>query len=592
MWGRRAALAALLACTACGAPAPDAAGRAAGYDVLLVTLDTTRADHLGSYGGPPGVTPVLDGIAARGVRMADAVTVAPVTLPAHASILTGLAPPAHGVHNNGETALADAQTTLAEVLVARGYRTGAFVSAFVLDARFGLAQGFAHYDDQLAVAPGAFPSLEAERGAVATTDAALAWLTTQPADRPCFTWVHYYDPHAPYRPPGGAAQAGYAGEIAHVDAQVWRLLAGLEASGRRARTLVAVVGDHGESLGEHGETTHAIFVYDAVARVPFLIEAPGALAPRVVDDRVVSVVDVVPTVLALLGVDDGVPHDGVDVLGGPPDPDRAVWIESLVPYLDYGWAPLHALRRRHDKLILAPRPEYYDLRADPGELANRYDEATPSTAAARDALAADLQARLARQPAPATVAARTPAVAPEVAARLTALGYLAGAGPGDAGDLPDPKDLVWIVDRLVAANRHLGADRPRDALVEIADAIRAHPRDRNVLYLLGEVYLQLGMLEEAEAAYLGVQAVRPKADAALLLAQIATRQGRFAEAATRLDEAEGLDPRHGGIAIARGDLFAARGETDAADAAYARAAAIDPTRATHVAAARRARLPR
>lgn len=580
------ALAALVLAAGCGERTRPVA---AGYDVLLVTLDTTRADRLGCYGARGALTPVLDGIAARGVRFTDALTVAPVTLPSHASILTGLEPPSHGVHNNGEAALADDRTTLAEVLAGAGRDTAAFVSSFVLDARFGLAQGFAHYDDRIAVAPGAFPSIDAEREAAATTDAALAWLTSRPVDRSLFWWVHYYDAHAPYVPPPGTARDGYEGEIAYVDAQIGRLLAGLDATGRRRRTIVVVVGDHGESLGEHGETTHAIFVYDAVARVPFLVEAPDVLdGGTVVDDAVVSTIDVVPTVLGLLGIVDRVPRDGRDVLGGPRDPSRAVWIESLVPYLDYGWAPLYALRRRDDKLILAPRPEYYDLRADPHEVANRAGETSP----ARVELETALRERLARQPDAATIAARTIAPAPDVASRLAALGYVSVAGPSSADDarLPDPKDMVWIVDRLVATNGHLDAGRPVAALATIAGAVSAHPRDRNVLYLLGEVYLRLGRRREAEAAYRAVQAIRPKADAALVLAQIEILDGRFDDARAHLDEAELLDPKHGGIAIARGDLLAATGRRDEAAAAYRHAAAVDPTRATHVAAARRARL--
>ncbi len=572
-------VAALAVAGGCATPAAD-------YDVLLITLDTTRADRLGAYGAADAHTPVLDGIAARGVRFTEAVTVAPVTLPAHASILTGLEPPSHGVHNNGEARLADSHTTLAEILSARGRDTAAFVSSFVLDDRFGVAQGFAHYDDELPAPPGPFPSDGAERDAVAVTDAALAWLGGRPADRPLFWWVHYYDAHAPYAPPPDAPRPGYDGEIAVIDAQIGRLLAALEATGRRERTIVVAVADHGESLGEHGESTHSIFIYDAVARVPFLVEAPGLLAPGVVDDAVVSVVDVAPTVLGLLGIAGASPMDGRDVIAGPRDPARAVWIESLVPYLDYGWAPLYALRRRHDKLIAAPRPEYYDLRRDPHERVNGYGDGAP------DALGAEMAARLARQPDAATIAAGAARVEPDVAGRLAALGYVTGAGPDATGTQPDPKDLVWIVDRLVETNRHLARGRTEQALLSIADAAVAHPRDRNVLYLLGEVYLRMNRLAEAEAAYHAVQAIRPKADAALVLGQIAILGGRWDAARAHLDHAAALDPRHGGVAIAEGDLLAATGDTRAAAASYERAARIDPTRATHVAAARRARLER
>jgi arylsulfatase A-like enzyme len=228
-------------------------GSAAGANLLVITLDTTRADHLGCYANATAETPVIDALAARGIRFASTVTPAPVTLPAHTSLFTGLYPPTHGVRNNGEYRLAPDHQTLAEILQANGYETGAFVSAFILDARFGLNQGFDRYDDRVAAATGsAFPAGTQERRAAAVTDAALEWLATRESTRPFFAWVHYFDPHAPYQPPEpfAARFAGrlYDGEIAYMDTQIGGLLRGLQQAARADRTLIVVVGDHGEGL--------------------------------------------------------------------------------------------------------------------------------------------------------------------------------------------------------------------------------------------------------------------------------------------------------------------------------------------------------
>ena len=403
-----------------------AQGAAAGYDVLLVTLDTTRADRIGCYGYAAATTPSIDRLAEHGVRVADAVTVAPVTLPAHASILTGRYPPEHGVRDNGEFVLGPDSVTLAETLQASGYATGAFVSAFVLDGRYGLAQGFDRYDDAVvsAARAGALEDHVDERSAAQTTDAALAWLEGLDASKPAFTWVHYFDPHAPYAPPVEPLVGGdrYDAEIAFVDRELGRLLARLDELGRGARTLTVVVADHGEGLGDHDEETHTLLIYGATMRVPLILHAPGALAAgQVFDGSVASVVDIVPTVLELLGVDDAGVVDGISLAAQPPDPDRLAYMESMVPWLDHGWAPLHGLRRHRDKLILAPAPEYFDLIADRTESSNLWATASGGSAARRDRLDEELAALLAGWPDAAAVAEGVRTLDPEERARLEQL---------------------------------------------------------------------------------------------------------------------------------------------------------------------------
>jgi arylsulfatase A-like enzyme/uncharacterized protein HemY len=571
-------------------------GSAKGLNVLVVTLDTTRADHLGCYGHKGASTPALDALAARGLRFTQATSSVPVTLPSHATIFTGFDPPRHGVRNNSEYRLGAEHETLAEILRAAGYDTAAFVSAFVLDARFGLDQGFALYDDRVESARGAaFAQGNNERRADEVTDAALAWLGRE-RRAPFFAWVHYYDAHATYRPPAPYdarfRDAPYDGEIAFMDAQLGRLLRALDERKLRERTLVVVLADHGESLGEHGEATHGVFVYEAVMRVPLIVAGPAAVVPRPATvDGLVSTADVTPTLLDLLGVASKTAFDGLSLARAKPERRRVVYVESLLPYLDYGWAPLFALRRTHDKYILAPRPEYYDLAADPAEKTDLHASARGEQRQAVDRLATIMRAALEKQP-----ALRSPGSAQdaEVAERLRALGYVGGAGPEAAGRpadaaaarLADPKDMIPVAVAVVEANARLMGGRPQDALALALDAAKRSPRDRTVLQLLGKIYLRLGRLKEAEKVLRDFTAIRPKSDVSLLLAQILILDGRLAEAGRLLDEAQALDPDHGGVLIARGDLLAKQGKPQEARAAYERAAQVDPYRAQGAAAAR------
>ena len=288
--------------------APAWLGSGGARNLLVVTLDTLRADHVGSYGYAAARTPRLDALAARGLRFARAATVVPLTLPAHSSLFTGTFPGRHGVRDNGGYYLAEEQETLAEILRPRGYRAGGFISAFVLDSRWGIDQGFERYFDDFDLS-----RFEKQAGMDAiqrpgneTVDEALRWLGAE-RERPFFLWVHLYDAHTPYAAPREYAAlfprtlaGAYDAEIAFADAQLGRLIDALDADGRLGRTVVAVLGDHGEMLGEHGEQTHGFFVYDAAVRIPLVVAAPG-VAPRVVKDQV-RIVDVMPTLLELVGI--------------------------------------------------------------------------------------------------------------------------------------------------------------------------------------------------------------------------------------------------------------------------------------------------
>ncbi len=402
--------------------------------VVIITLDTTRADRLSPYGFMDATMPHLDRLAREGVVFDRAMSVAPLTLPAHSSLFTGLIPPQHGVRDNGDAALGPEHTTLAEALGREGFRTGAFVGSAVLDADRGLAQGFEIYRDAVSVDGKASPPLQ-RRGDEIVTDAAR-WLD-EVAGSPYFLWVHLYDAHRPYDPPEPYRSLHadpYIGELLFVDSQIGRLLDAMTQRKMLDRSIVIIVADHGESLGEHGERDHGIFVYDSVVRVPFIVRVPG-LTPRRVG-QLVRLTDVMPTVLALLGLP-APRSDGVSLVdlmtGRKTHLDVDGYSESLYPER-FGWSPLRALSDGRFKMIDAPRPELYDLYRDPFEERNLYDERRAVAEAMRNKLQA-------------LTSDRRSAVRPtdELHDGLAALGYI-GAQPiaarSEHNSLPDPKDCI------------------------------------------------------------------------------------------------------------------------------------------------------
>ena len=397
-------------------------------NVLVVTVDTLRADRVGAYGSRAGATPHIDALARRGIVFERAFTTAPLTLPAHASLFSGLLPMHSGVRVNGTDRVPPEIPLLAEQLRASGFATGAAVGSFVLRSETGISRGFAAYDESFAANAGRNDRWEGERPGSEVVDRALAWLDRAGSER-FFLWVHLFDPHAPYAPPAPHAErfAGrpYEGEVAYADACLGRLLEGMRERGRLEKTFIVVAGDHGESLGEHGEATHGVFLYDATLRVPLIVVPPDArqtqAARRVAAP--VSLVDVAPTIREATGLPPS-PSDGVSLLQSRPSPDRLVLAESNYPAVLLGWSPLRAARSADAKYVEAPRPEFYDLRADPAETRNlfrREDEAVRR-------LARELERR--RSSAPVRAAAPGAGADPEVARRLASLGYLTARHPG------------------------------------------------------------------------------------------------------------------------------------------------------------------
>jgi arylsulfatase A-like enzyme len=574
-----------LSLAACGTQEPLSSGRAAGFDVALVTLDTTRADHVGAYGYDKAETPNLDRLAREGVRFADAVSPAPITLVAHSSVLTGLDPDHHKVRHNGEYRLDPSQVTLAEVLQANGYETAAFVSGFVLDARYGLAQGFDRYDDRTEAFPGQPFGGLGERSAESVTDAALEWLGVRDRAKPFFLWVHYYDPHAEYKPPQPFARkfakSPYDGEIAYMDSQVGRLVTALEKAA--PKLLVIAAGDHGESFGEHSEYSHGRLLYETTQRVPLILWSKPAISrPQVVDDVVVGLVDVFPTILDLLSIRDGVPRDGISLRLAREKPGRAIYMETMMAYLDNGWAPLYSLRRREDKFIFAPRPEYYRLGADSRERENLFGKA--ATKDTVEELSQALARRLEGSSVEAVAASATKPD-PESLRLLQSLGYLSGPGRAEktAGALPDPKDMVRILELAIESRTLRREGKLEEALARARRALELAPKDLEVIEENALVYVEMNRLEDAEAALRSYLALKPNPNICILLGEILRKTGRKPEAAELLQRAMALEPDHGGALIAWGDFLAGEHQYAEALESYQKAKRVDPYRAASVA---------
>jgi choline-sulfatase len=573
---------------------------AAGSNVLLVTLDTTRADHLGCYGDRVAQTPVLDRLAAEGIRFADAVSPVPITLPAHVSIMTGLDPPHHGVRNNGEYQLDDSHVTLAELLRDADYDTAAFVSSFVLDARYRLDQGFALYDDRVeATAQAAFGGYENERTAGTVTSAALKWLRNRTSDKPFFLWVHYYDPHSEYQPPQPYATTfranPYDGEIAYMDAELGRLVDALGELGRADRTVTIIAGDHGESLGEHDEEGHTHLIYAATQHVPLILWSP-ALVDRggVVDNVVVGIVDIFPTVLDLLGLSHSGPCDGMTLLRAPEQPERMVYMETLVPYLANGWAPLYGLRRHGDKHIAAPKPEYYNLLEDPHELKNLYVGLSGSAQRAAAELALELAVRLEDSPSAEAVAAAALALDPQSRQRLEALGYVGGGARSTAAaeTLPDPKDMMPAWKLYHEAQKLVRAGRYDQALAKTREALQQSPNDSAMSRQLGEIYLATGRFQDAVTPFQSCLDARFHVDIALMQAQALLNLERSDEARALAQRVLAIDAEHGGALLVLGDILARQGKLKKSIERYEEAARVDPYRAAGAAKARIAKVRR
>ena len=546
-------------------------------NVVLVTLDTLRADRLGCYGFTGVETPNIDAVARDGVVFEQATSAAPMTLPAHASILTGLVPPHHGVRDNGGFFLEPDKTTIAERFRAAGYATGAFVGAWVLDRRWGLSQGFDAYSDRFDLSKYKVVNLgTVQKKGDEVMDLALAWLETV-KERRFLAWIHLYDPHTPYEPPepfkSRYPRQPYLGEIAYTDQVVGRLVGWLKAAGKWDSTVLVLMADHGESLGEHGERTHTFFVYDATVHVPLVVRTPWGDRGR--SSAQVASVDVMPTLLDLAGLP---PEPNVDgrslarlVLAPGEEGGGRAYSETYFPRFHYGWQHLRAMRDGTWKYIEAPTPELYDLRRDPGETKNvfkAYSRRAEDLRVAMEALAGS-----GRQAAPDKAT-----LDPETLQRLAALGYV-GGGPKVAPDaiLPDPKDKIGLLERIGEARAMSKSDRLADAVAAIRAVIAEDPKVIDAHIALGGWLAEMKRPDEAVSAYRRALELEPENELALSsLAEVYRSQGRDDAAIEGYRSVLRLNPRAPHVWYQLATLLLDVGREKEAEATFREALAQNP----------------
>jgi len=541
-------------------------------NLLLVSIDTLRADHLGSYGYTPAQTPRLDALAHQGLRFERAITVTPLTLPAHSSLMTGVFPTHHGVRDNGGFYLGGDEVTLARVLRDRGFRTGGFVGAFVLDRRWGIAQGFDRFFDDFKLEDFKDTlSMDAiRRPGAQVVDEALKWLRGD-RKQPFFAWVHLYDPHAPYEAPEAYTSrfpktvvGAYDAAIAYTDAQVGRLLDALDLDRRLDDTLVVVVGDHGEMLGEHGEQTHGFFLYDAAIHVPLLVTGPGVPA-RVVPNQA-RIVDVMPTVLDLMRVPVPKAVQGVSLtpLARGTGMSLIAYSETFFPRYHYGWSELRAVQDGRFKYIRAPRSELYDLQNNPRETENLVAGEVARSESLAQALA-DFDARTtapgaSRGPSPVDV---------ETEERLAALGYVGSASRRNLEDRPrsDPKDKIGLYHLLKQAGGFYSEGKNDAAIATVEKALASDPEIVDAYVLLGNFLKKAKRLEEAVAAYKQALARDDEHERALVaVAVVYMDLGRLDEARKSLERARARDPRSSSVLWNLADVWMRKGELKKAEA--------------------------
>jgi arylsulfatase A-like enzyme/Tfp pilus assembly protein PilF len=549
------------------------------FNLVLITLDTTRADHLGCYGHLPAATPVLDRLASAGVLFENACTVCPVTLPSHATMFTGMTPREHGLHHNGIGKLNARLPTLAETLRARGYETGAFVGAFVLNRKFGLDRGFQTYDD-LTGAEFSESQMHRRRGGSLVVDAALSWLDGH-CQRPFCCWVHLFDPHAPYRPRQELfgdrfVEQPYDAGIAAADQQIGRIIEFLDRHKLRDQTLIVVVGDHGEGLGEHDELEHGHMLYNSTLRVPLIVAHPASCKAGHRVHEPISLVELLPMLQECLGLDakrkSAERSLTVALRGGDPLP-RPCYAETDIPFLEHGWAPQRCLISENWKYIRSARPELYDLSQDPAELQNLAESQLERLLEMENLLAqveSDMTPRQADDVGLSAAERRT----------LASLGYVgvSGAKQNDRKQaLPDIKDRLKYHDAVVRANHLLDENRPLEALDELQKVVEAVPDYALARMFLGEALAKTGKLDEARQVFRDLAEEEPdKAEAHVRLGWILGRQGRRDEALAELHKAMDLAPETPEYCANLGSVFLELNCPDEARQMFRSAVQIDP----------------
>jgi arylsulfatase A-like enzyme/tetratricopeptide (TPR) repeat protein len=554
-------------------------------NVVLITVDTLRADHLGCYGYKDIRTPNMDALAADGVRFEQAYTPVPITLPSHTVMFTGTYPMANGMHDFSGNRLNQSQPTLASVLKEKGYTTGAVVASAVLDSRFGLNRGFDFYYDHFDFSRLQESNLdEMERPGNLVADEVLNWLNQNGRKR-FFLWMHLYDPHYPYRPPAPYSEqyAGrpYDGEIAFADAQVGRVLRFLKEKGLYRNTLIVLSGDHGEGLGEHGEKTHGFFIYNSTLHVPLIFRLPGGAAARGKTVATpVSLVDLMPSVLE--AVKANIPPDvqGRSLLplleGKPYETGAPLYSETFLPRLHFNWSELRGLQTGNYHLIEAPRPELYDLSKDPKELNN--------LAAGKKAVTEELRSKLAgviRDYSLGKEMAEKTSLDPAMMERLKSLGYAAFSGGGNPTisnrELPDPKDRIQVYELISDALSESQHGAYAQSTEKLIAALKTEPDSVAVHYLLGLNYYRMSEFAKSVAEFQRVLQLSPDyALAAFHLGLAYTRSNMFEEAIPVFKRTLELDATNFSAAYDLGLIYAQKGMSKEAEAVFRHAIEVNP----------------
>ncbi|MDA2937630.1 sulfatase-like hydrolase/transferase [Acidobacteria bacterium AH-259-A15] len=556
-------------------------------NLLLVTIDTLRADRLGCYGYARAGTPVLDQLAREGIRFERAFSPVPLTLPSHASILTGTYPSYHGVRDNSGYVLPPEQSTLAETLKQAGYATAAFVGAFVLDSKFGLDQGFDYYYDDfdLSQHENVSPGYVQRTGDQVVTQA-ISWLNSN-LRKPFFLWVHLYDPHDLYTPPEPYASRHpgrpYDGEIEFTDTNVGTLVDWLRNNGIYEDTLVVVVGDHGESLGEHQEDKHGLFVYNATLHVPMIVRLPqGERAGRTIAENV-GIIDLFPTVLQVLRVDrkliPEVQGSGLMslILGKSRDHRVDLYAECYYSYRQFGWSPVRALISASYKYILAPTPELYDLSRDFGEKHNL----APENQVLANRMRQDLEDLMGHFTRPAQAQKSRAQLDSETLEKLRSLGYVAlSAGTGkstDFGSLRDPKDQIILYNRILDLFEISSRGDYEKAIRGYEQILNAQPDLKIVRYKLGQAYYHTGNYNAAQEQFKkAIELGGDQALAAFDLAQTHLKLGRVEDAILGFQRTVEIDPGHYRARTNLGVLYKNQGKIPEAIQQLEKALALSP----------------
>jgi arylsulfatase A-like enzyme/Flp pilus assembly protein TadD len=618
----------VLACAALCGLALAATAWTAPPNVVLITIDTVRADHVGCYGDREAHTPNLDSLAREGILFQTAVTSVPLTFPAHCSILTGTYPTLNGVRDNLGYILGDAPPTLATLLKPKGYVTAAFVSAEVLDTQRGLSRGFDTYSSPFrrkigwnkpaVVDPG-----ELRRPADKVVHDALAWMSLQPRgrDKPFFVWIHFYDPHLPYDPPPrfrAMLSNPYDAEIAYADEAMGNFLAYLKEHGLYDSTLIVAASDHGESFGEHGEHAHGYFIYDTTLLVPLIIKPPAgsAITPRRINTPV-RTVDIAPTLLQMLGFPSAASMQGTSLLSlmlgkSSNSPSSGAYCETYYPN-EFGWSALRALRTDRFKYIDAPKPELYDLRADPEEVHNLY-ATQRATALEFKSQFASLMTRVT----PKQLPPRPPVSAGDIEA-LASLGYVGTSSPLSAPrpgqSLPDPKDMLateilmtsvinltgqgkcadviptltrltaqqpsWVLGQMTLAKCQMATRRFDAAESTLDAALRLHPDNVEAQFYRGATRYQQGRIGDALADLLPLaQALPDDPYEHFYLGSIYEQQGKSEQALAEFQKCATLDPSFEMAVFKAGFFLAKGGKFPEAIAQFKKVIAMDPNNAS------------